>query len=99
MPNVHNDASAPEVVPADLEVAPSTYPEHVGLTLGTKVPEKPWSYDQSKELRKYEAPSKQRSVCGLSPRNFWIIIIVLVIVIAAAIGGGVGGGLASQNKS
>ncbi|KAK7972537.1 hypothetical protein PG988_006671 [Apiospora saccharicola] len=38
----------------------------------------------------------ERSICGLTQRNFMVIFIVALFVVGASIGGGVGGGLAGQ---
>jgi hypothetical protein len=41
--------------------------------------------------------SKNRLICGLQPRTFWIIsVISLFLLLAAAVGGGVGGSLAAK---
>jgi len=46
---------------------------------------------------KENAPAKERRICGLRRKWFFIVLgVILVIVIAAAVGGGVGGAVASS---
>lgn len=43
---------------------------------------------------------RNRQICGLSPKTFWIVLVLLVvIIIAGAVGGGVGGSFVSKAKS
>jgi hypothetical protein len=40
-----------------------------------------------------------RTILGLPPKTFWIILAVVLVLVAAAIGGGVGGYFAGKNRS
>jgi hypothetical protein len=98
---------APEVVQPEQygpEVAVSSAPEHF-----TKyqppyavVNEVDGSYNTKEainwEVTESQEDASRRTVAGLRPRIFWILIAVLVIVLAAAIGGGIAAGLASRLK-
>ncbi len=56
-------------------------------------------YDEGRGEEVNDGRRKRKTVLGLSPRVFWIVVIVLVIILAAGIGGGVGGGLAGKSKT
>lgn len=38
-----------------------------------------------------------RTVCGVRPATFWLLLALLLVILAAGIGGGVGGTLAVNN--
>lgn len=38
--------------------------------------------------------SPRRTMCGLVPSSFWLLMALIVVIIVAAVGGGVGGSMA-----
>jgi hypothetical protein len=98
---MHPEAStAPEAVQTDptyKEVArDQTQPEPVVYAHYGQAPETYYHPDKSGPLAHGQDESRERSVCGLTQRNFMILAIVALIIIGVAVGGGVGGGLAAR---
>ncbi|GME45966.1 hypothetical protein GTA08_BOTSDO08873 [Neofusicoccum parvum] len=54
--------------------------------------------DTFKETVEAHEDDKKKRVCGLTPAQFWAIVIIILVVVAGAIGGGIGAGL-SKKKS
>lgn len=44
-------------------------------------------------------PRQRDRICGLTPRNFWILAIFTALVIGAGVGGGIAGGLSRNHAS
>lgn len=91
---VTDGSDLPQVIDRNApEVAHESYPELIDSTPPEALPP---PILNSKEV--YQPP-KERNVCGIRRRTFWIVLaVIILVVIAAAIGGGVGGSLASKKS-
>ncbi|TVY39382.1 hypothetical protein LSUB1_G004333 [Lachnellula subtilissima] len=97
-------SSDPEMAhSSDLQVVPGFGLEHhyhVGLEVDTTKHNPTESHSNSEKQAYNSAIPYNRRLCGLAPRNFWIIAVVgTIVMIGAAVGGGVGGSLASKSNS
>lgn len=45
-----------------------------------------------------DEPKTNRTICGLTPVTFWVLVALIFILCAGAIGGGVGGSIAVQSN-
>lgn len=55
--------------------------------------------DHLPEALQDHGSKNQATICGLSPRNFWIALFGVIMVVAIAIGVGVGLGVREKNNS
>ncbi len=97
MPDKSDDGNfAPEVVMSHIpERAPT--PDYEGkINIYEPYPEQQKLFGSHREVDHHV--SKERRICGVAVRTFWVLILLMVVILAAAIGGGVGGGLTSQHK-
>ncbi|KAG9250318.1 uncharacterized protein F5Z01DRAFT_677878 [Emericellopsis atlantica] len=85
-------SDAPEAVfPDSTTQVPSWAPSPPPAFKSEPVPE-PEPEHEPKESR-----PKQRTICGLVPAVFILLVTLAVVIIAAAVGGGVGGSMAVKN--
>jgi hypothetical protein len=87
---------------SDLEVVPKAEaPEAQKYAYYAPDPYKDPDTDTHKVVYNTSNPEvpRERTICGLQRRTFWIVAIVAIIVVAAAAGGGIGGALATKSSS
>jgi hypothetical protein len=44
-----------------------------------------------------QAPCRARTICGLRPTTFFLVLALILVILVAGIGGGIGGTIAVKN--